>query len=103
MTNVTEDDLKRELLNAVEICISNYSYRPSYFLQMLENYGAVNTAIKLVTTPKLHEGFEKLYFLKRLDLTIEAVILRNPYNQLFTKDVLDFAAKRLKALGYIGE
>ena len=100
MSNITEDDLKREFLKAVEICIRNYSYRPSYFLQMLENYGAVNTAIKLVMSPKLHEGFEKLFLLGRFDLTVEAIILRSPYNELFTKEVLDFALKRLKALGY---
>ena len=103
MTSKLEDNLKSEFLKAVDTCINLYQYRPSYFLQMLNNYGAVNTAIKLVTASKLHEGFEKLYFLKRLDLTVEAIILRSPYNQLFTKEVLDFAAKRLKALGYQGE
>jgi hypothetical protein len=55
-----EGDFKRESLRAVDVCISRYRYRPSYFLQMLENYGAVGTAVKLVTADKFHEGFTKL-------------------------------------------
>lgn len=103
MTNKLEDDLEREFQKAVDICISRYRYRPSYFLQMLDNYGAVDTAIKLVTALKFHEGFTRLWELKRLDLTVEAIILQNPYNQLFPKEVLEKAFERLKALGYEGK
>ena len=103
MTSQLEDALEREFLKAVDICIHLYQYRPSYFLQMLTNYGAVNTAIRLVTATKLHEGVAKLWELKRLDLTVEAIVLRSPYNQLFTKEVLDCASNRLKALGYHDE
>jgi len=102
MTQKLEDDLEREFRKSVEICISHYRYRPSYFLQMLDNYGAADTAIKLVTAPKFHEGFTKLWELGRLDLTVEAIVLRSPYNQLFAKEVLDSASERLKALGYEG-
>lgn len=80
-----EDDLGWEFQKAVDICISQYRYRPSYFLQMLDNYGVVGTAIKLVMASKFHEGFTKLWELGRLDLTVEAIILQNPYNQLFPK------------------
>ncbi len=98
MTNKLEDMLEREFQRAVSICIDQYGYRPSYFLQMLGNYGPVDTAIKLVTAPKFHEGFTRLWKLRRLDLTVEAIILRNPFNQLFTKEVLEKAIKRLKQL-----
>lgn len=100
MTNKLEDMLEREFQRAVSICIDQYGYRPSYFLQMLGNYGPMDTAIKLVTAPKFHEGFTRLWELRRLDLTVEAIILRNPFNQLFTKEVLEKAIKRLKQLGY---
>ena len=100
MRNEMEDDFKRELLRAVDVCINRYRYRPSYFLQMLDNYGAVGTVIKLVTADKFHEGFTKLWEFGRLDLTVEAIMLRSPYRQLFTKEVLDKALERLTALGY---
>jgi hypothetical protein len=67
---------------------------------MLDNYGAVGTAIKLVTAAKFHEGFTKLWEFGRLDLTVEAIMLRSPYRQLFSKEVLDKALERLTALGY---
>lgn len=100
MTNKLEDVLEREFHRAVSICIGQHGYRPSYFLQMLSNHGAVDTAIRLVMAPKFHEGFTRLCELRRLDLTVEAIILRNPYNQLFTKEVLDKARERLEQLGY---
>lgn len=100
MTNRLEDVLEREFQRVVSICIGQYGYRPSYFLQMLGNYGPIDTAIRLVMAPKFHEGFTRLWELRRLDLTVEAIILRNPYNQLFTKEILEKARERLEQLGY---
>ena len=100
MTTELEIDFKMALLNAVDICIRLYRYRPTYFLRMLDNYGAVGTATQLATAIKFHEGFTKLWELGRLDLTVEAIMLRRPYRQLFPKEVLDKASDRLKALGY---
>jgi len=60
----------------------------------------VATAVKLVTANKFHEGFTKLWEFGRLDLTVEAIMLRNPYRQLFSKEVLDRASEKLRALGY---
>lgn len=102
MNTELENELEKEFRRAVTICIDQYGYRPSYFLQMLGNYGPVDTAIKLVTSTKFHEGFTKLWELSRLDLTVEAIVLRNPYNQLFTKEVLEKAKERLEQLGYKG-
>ena len=95
-----ESLLKEEFLKAVNICVNQYGYRPSYFLQMLNNYGPVETAIRLVTADQLHEGFTKLWELGRLDLTVEAIILRKPFNQLFTDEILQRARERLEELGY---
>jgi hypothetical protein len=100
MKNELEDEFKNELLKAVDIYINLHRYRPSYFLQLLENYGAVGTATKLVTAAKFHEGFTKLWELGRLDLTVEAIMLRSPFRHLFSKEVLDKAQGRLSALGY---
>jgi hypothetical protein len=102
MTEKLEDVLEKEFQRAVSICI-DHGYRPSSFLQMLRNYGPVDTAVRLVTAPKFHEGFTRLWELRRLDLTVEAIILRNPYNQLFTKEVLEKAREKLEQLRYIEE
>ena len=95
-----ENKLRREFLNAVNICKNQYGYNPTRFLQMLEKYGPVDTAVSLVMDPKLHDGFTKMWEFKRLDLTVEAIIRRSPYNQLFSYEVIERARKKLERLGY---
>ena len=51
---------------------------PSYFLQMLNEYGAVEATRRLVNGEKMPEGFSRLWEMKRLDLTLEAGIHDNP-------------------------
>ncbi len=41
---------------------------------MMKAEGAVKTSIKLVIAPTYHEGLTRLWELKRLDLTVEAII-----------------------------
>jgi hypothetical protein len=67
---------------------------------MLEENGPIDTAILLVMAPKIHEGLSKLWEFKRLDLSVEAIICREPYRQLFSDNVLAQARSRLKELGY---
>ncbi len=95
-----ENKLRTEFLNAVNICKNQYGYNPTRFLQMLEKYGPVNTAINLVMDPKCHDGFTKMWELRRLDLTVEAIICRSPYNRLFSHEVIEKAKEKLEQLGY---
>lgn len=67
---------------------------------MLGNLAPINTAISLVMEPRYYEGFTKLWELNRLDLTVEAIIRRDPYNQLFDQEVLDRARSKLEEIGY---
>ena len=62
-------------------------YNPNYFLQMLNTYGGYETAKRLLSDPdKLHEGFIKLWSLGRLDLTVEHLVLQDPWRRLFMKE-----------------
>lgn len=72
----------------------------SRFLEMLDLHRPVTTAISLVMDPKFHEGFTKLCELKRLDLSVEAIIRRSPYDRLFPQEVLDRAKEKQDELGY---
>jgi hypothetical protein len=92
--------LVREMMESVGICKNRYGYNPTRFLQMLEQNGPIDTAISLVMAPKIHEGLSKLWEFKRLDLSIEAIICKEPYRQLFSDDVLARAKSRLQKLGY---
>ncbi len=77
-------------------------YNPSYFLRMLEEYGAVETTQRLVNSDKWPEGFTRLFEMGRLDLTLEAGIYDNPkYRALFDEKTLTACRTRLLEVGYI--
>lgn len=96
-----EEQLRQEFLKAVKICIDRYGYHPTRFLQMLGSKGPIQTSISLVTDPTYSEGFTKMLLFNRLDLTVEAIITREPYNHLFRAEILDRATSKLNDAGYI--
>ncbi|MCL2641655.1 MAG: hypothetical protein FWD53_12475 [Phycisphaerales bacterium] len=77
-------------------------YNPSYFLKMLEEYGAAETARRLIRQEPLPEGFSRLWEMHRLDLTIEACVHDNPqFHTLFDPQTLEACDARLASVGYI--
>ncbi len=74
-------------------------YNATRFLQMLEQ-GGVTAAKQILNAPNTSDGFSALWELRRLDLTVEALVLRDPWQQLFTADELSTARQRLDDLGY---
>lgn len=76
-------------------------YKPGIFLDMIATYGAVNTAKKLLATEDyIQDGVKRLWELKRLDLSMEASVIKPSYKELFTKEEIYIAQKRLEDLGY---
>lgn len=78
-------------------------YRATRFLQMLSEYGAVQTAINLVSKHGGTEGFAKLWELGRLDLSVEALVLKSEFQSLFTNETRGICRDRLKEYGYFPE
>lgn len=77
-------------------------YRASYYHQMLEELRGVATAKKLINSPKVSDGYTALLLLKRLDLTVEALIYDNKeWQPLFTEEELRIVTKRLEDYEYI--
>jgi len=70
-------------------------YAPSRFEQMLSDYGAFDTAKRLVISGDLQDGLQKLAALGRLDLSIESIMLRSEFSDLFCKTELEAARWRL--------
>jgi hypothetical protein len=75
-------------------------YNATYYRQMLVQYGALETACRLAGEPTHHEGLTRLWERGALDLSVEALVLRAPWDQLFTAEVLAAARKKLLALDY---
>lgn len=74
-------------------------YNASRFLQMVGERGGLETARYLLHTG-LSDGFTALWNCNRLDLTVEAYVLKPEWQGLFTQDELAIARKRLAEVGY---
>jgi hypothetical protein len=71
------------------------------FAEMLKQHGGLETARRFLHSPDYAPGFTKLWERKRLDLTVEAVILEEPkWHPLFTEEELGICRKRLRFYGY---
>ena len=78
-------------------------YTPSIFLRMLNEKGALQTARQLINASQPSDGYTRLWELRRLDLSVEAVVHDNAeWHDLFTQDELQRCQKRLTAYGYFG-
>lgn len=78
------------------------NYDARRFIQMVETNGGLESARRLINSATVSEGYTKLWELKRLDLTVEAMVLETEkYHSLFTKDELDICRKRLKEYKYL--
>ena len=77
-------------------------YNATLFLGMLKKNGGWLTAKSLINATKQSDGFTALYEAKRLDLTVEAIVLENPmWHSLFTAEELEKARRRLAQNGYL--
>jgi hypothetical protein len=76
-------------------------YVATYFLQMLDEHGGVETARRLLSKSEPQTGLFELWNLGILNESMEAVICDNPkYHRLFTPDEVAEAHRRLEELNY---
>jgi len=94
-----EQRLTKEMHMIYTRAVSECDYRPSYFLQMLGDRGALATAHALLSGQP-SDGFVKLWQLRRLDLTVEALVIREDWGSLFNDAELATARRRLKDAGF---
>jgi hypothetical protein len=77
-------------------------YHATYYLQMLAELGPLETARRLVLSTTPSDGFTTLWEKRRLDLTVEAVVLREEFKGLFSDEEVDAARSRLAEYGWSG-
>ena len=95
-----EGRFAREMMRIYERAKIECNYNPTRFLQMVSERGGIETAHALLAGDSFSEGLTKLWEKKRLDLSLEALVLRDPWRQLFTEQELMTAERRLRELGY---
>jgi len=95
-----EEDLNKEFTAAmVDIyrrVLKETGYRPTYFLQMVVETSGHEAAMHLIHAGQPSDGYTELYSRKRLDLTVEALVLQPKWKPLFTDDDRAKARNRLR-------
>jgi hypothetical protein len=71
-------------------------YWPTYFLRGVRNHGGPNYARQLLSARGESAGFQRLKDEGRLDLTMEALVLKPQFTELFTEAERAEAARRLR-------
>ena len=72
-------------------------YHATRFLHMVNTRGGRDAADALLATDQPSEGFTELFLRgRRLDLSVEYLVLRTPYRDLFTPEQRAVARERLK-------
>jgi hypothetical protein len=81
--------------------LSEAKYKASCVLSMVQDDGGLATARHLIHASQVSEGYTALWERKRLDLTVEAMVLSNAkWHPLFTTEELERCSGRLKEYGY---
>jgi hypothetical protein len=92
----------RAMIGIYETSKRELGYNATRFLQMLSEQGGVATARQLLWSDAPSDGFTTLWSHGRLDLTVEAHVLRSEFERLFSDADRDHARERLKAYGWRG-
>jgi len=74
-------------------------YNPTRFLEMVNEHGGVQTAHLLLASRKVSDGYTALWERKRLDLTVEALVLEEDWG-FFSAEEVATARRRLEDYNY---
>ncbi len=77
-----------------------HNYSPTYYIRMLEECGGVETAKRLLQKSDAQQGLFTLWELGLLKESVEAAVISEKFQALFTKEEISEARKRLEELGY---
>jgi hypothetical protein len=94
-----EEELTQALEGTIDAAKTRH-YVPTYFMQMLGDYGGVGTAKRLLAKQEIQQGLIKLAELDLLGDSMEAVVLQERFQPLFSEEELTEAHRRLVELGY---
>jgi hypothetical protein len=78
-------------------------YNANRFLQMISEQGGLAAARQLLWSDQPSDGFTTLWLHHRLDLTVEAHVLKPEYQTLFADADRQQARDRLSAYGWTGK
>lgn len=100
MNNPQDEAFHHKMIELYERAKTECHYNALRFHQMVQQHRGLATAKMLLASNHYSEGLTRLWELKRLDISMEATLIQEPWCTLFSPDELAIAKKRLKELGY---
>jgi hypothetical protein len=100
MASDTEQRFNAAMMNIYHRARKEAGYNATRYCRMLHDQGGLGTAQTLLHATQVSEGYTALWERKRLDLTVEALVLQSEWQELFTPEELDIARQRLQQYGY---
>ena len=95
-----EIQFHQRMLQIYEQAKSECGYTARRFHTMVTNHGGLQAAKTLLNSATYSEGLTRLWEEHRLDISMEATVLKSPWRKLFTDEDLKAARKKLIALEY---
>ncbi|OFW10379.1 MAG: hypothetical protein A3H96_02190 [Acidobacteria bacterium RIFCSPLOWO2_02_FULL_67_36] len=102
MPTEAERQFNEAMLEIYRRAKAEAGYNATRFLSMVVERGGLETARYLLHAATVSEGYTALWERKRLDLTVEAMILRPEWQGLFSDLERRIAVSRLRDYGYSG-
>ena len=100
MTDI-EKRFERDMMNIYVTAKKECGYNATRFLQMISAKGGLAAAKLLISKDGGTEGFTTLWMHHRLDLSVEAHVLKPEYAELFTVAERKMCRDRLVEYGYV--
>ena len=99
MPTEAESPCNEAMLNSYRRAKAEAGYNATRFLSMVVEHGGLETARYLLHAGTVSEGYTALWEPKRLDLTVEAMVLRPEWGALFSDVERRIAVNRAAVAG----
>lgn len=100
MRSRAEAEFHREMVDGADRLKREIGYNPTRFLQMVAEHGGPDAARQLLKGNDASDGFTTLWDASRLDMSVEAAVLRPWYSSMFSDAERAAARHRLAAHGF---
>lgn len=98
--NDLERKFNKDMINIYNEAKEELNYNATRFLQLISEKGGVRAAKQLISKEDGTSGFDTLWKMGRLDLSVEAHVLKPEYVELFTEEEIKMCRSKLEQFGY---
>lgn len=95
-----ETRFHRAMVNIYQEAKRVCNYNATYFLRMITDYGGLEAAKRLLAKETVSDGLGTLKLCGRLDLSVEAHVIKPEFSFLFSDEELTVARQRLLDYGF---